>query len=308
MRVLVSGATGFIGTQLVRFLATKEGEVVRLVRRESPSGSREIPWNPETGSLEASRLEGFDVVVHLAGEPIAAGRWTPEKKRRIQESRVQGTRLLSQALSQLSKPPQLLICASAIGFYGDRGDELLNENSPAGKGFLPEVAQGWEGATEIASQKGIRVLNLRLGIVLWPTGGAIKMMLPPFQLGLGGKLGSGRQIMSWISLKDVIGIIHYAFANPNLKGPVNAVSPHPVTNLEFTKTLGRVLKRPTLFPVPAFAVRLLFGEMGEDLLLSSTRVEPAFLKANVYPFFHPTLEEAFREMFGSPPRWKGPTR
>jgi hypothetical protein len=297
MKILVTGSTGFIGSRVVSHLASQGHQVARLLRKTPASGSPDIFWNPEVGMLDAAVLEGFDGVVHLAGDPIAKGRWTPEKKKRIRESRVASTSLLCENLAKLSRPPKALVQASAIGFYGERGNEVLTEESPPGEGFLPEVAAAWEKASGPALQKGIRVAHLRFGIVLSPAGGALAMMLPPFRMGLGGTLGSGRQFMSWISLEDVARIIEFTLTNDAIRGPINAVSPQPVTNLEFTKTLGTALKRPTIFPVPEFAVRLLFGEMGQDLLLSSARVEPKKLKAAGYTFHHPNLESAFREMF-----------
>jgi hypothetical protein len=236
--------------------------------------------------------------VHLAGENIAAGRWTVEKKARIRDSRVKGTKTLCEALAQLSQPPKVLVSASAIGYYGDRGAELLWENSALGTGFLAEVCQAWEEATRPAMEKGIRVVLLRIGVVLSPAGGALAKMLLPFKLGLGGIIGSGKQYMSWIALDDVVGTIDHVLITDTLQGPVNAVAPHPVTNSEFTKTLRRVLRRPTLFPMPAFAARLAFGEMADELLLASTRVEPKRLIATEYRFRYPELEDALRHLLG----------
>lgn len=303
VQILVSGSTGFIGSSAASFLAAQGHRVIRLLRRKSPVSATPrveegegIVWDPEKGTMDPAQLEGLDGVVHLAGDPIAKGRWTLEKKARIRDSRVQGTRLLSETLARLSRPPQVLICASAIGYYGDRGSETLREESSPGRGFLPEVAVEWERASESAQRKGVRVVRLRFGIVLEPKGGALKMMLPPFKLGLGGKLGAGSQYMSWISLDDAVGVIHYTLTHPTLQGAVNAVAPQSLTNLEFTKILGRVLKRPTIFPVPAFVLRLLFGEMADETLLASTHVEPAKLLQAGYRFKHPALEGALREM------------
>jgi uncharacterized protein len=234
--------------------------------------------------------------VHLAGEGIAARRWSDAQKARIRESRARGTRLLAEALAGLSTPPRTLVSASAIGYYGDRGEQLLVEESPPGQGYLPEVCQAWEAATEPAARQGIRVVCLRFGIILSPAGGALAKMLPAFKLGAGGMLGSGRQYMSWISLDDALGAVLQTLEITPLRGPVNAVAPHPVTNAEFTKTLGRVLIRPTIFPMPAFAARLVFGEMADALLLSSTRVEPKRLIASNYPFRHSELEPALRQL------------
>jgi uncharacterized protein (TIGR01777 family) len=296
MKILVSGSTGLVGTALVSSLTGAGHQVIRLVRSQPGPGEKDIYWDPATGTLDSNRLEGFDAVVHLAGESIAEGRWTAEKKARIRNSRVKGTQLLAAALAQRVQRPGTLICSSAIGYYGDRGAEILREDSRPGSGFLPDVCREWEAATKAAADSGIRVVNLRTGLVLSSAGGALPKMLPPFKLGVGGKLGTGRQYMSWISIDDLVGAIQHAFEKDSLSGPVNAVSPHPVTNLEFTKTLGRVLSRPTIFPVPAFAVRLMFGQMGEDLLLASARVEPARLAGSGYVFRYPVLEGALRHV------------
>jgi uncharacterized protein (TIGR01777 family) len=256
----------------------------------------EIAWDPEGGRLDHGLLAGFDAVIHLAGEGIASRRWIQAQKVRIRESRVKGTRLLCEAVARLSTPPRTLVSASAIGYYGDRGEQVLAEESAPGQGYLPEVCQAWEAATEPAVRKGIRVVCLRFGIILSPAGGALAKMLPPFQLGVGGILGSGRQYMSWISLDDAVGSVLQALETSPLRGAVNAVAPHPVTNAVFTKTLGRVLRRPTIFPMPAFAARLVFGEMADALLLSSTRVEPKRLLASNYPFRHSELEPALRHL------------
>ena len=296
MRVLISGANGLIGSELASHLSGKGVEVGRLVRAKSSSPEPQVLWNPVARVMDLKGLEGFDAVVHLAGDPIAQGRWTPEKKARIRESRVKGTRFLTESLARLSRSPKVFACASAIGFYGNRGDETLNEESSPGTGFLPEVGQQWEQACQPAAQVGMRVANLRFGIVLSPRGGALKMMLPPFRFGLGGRLGDGKQWMSWITLPDAAGAIAHVLSNEPLRGPVNIVSPNPVTNLKFTQALGHALRRPAVMPVPVFAVRILFGEMGEDLLLGSTRVEPKRLKGTGYRFRHPELEPALREM------------
>ena len=294
MKILVSGSTGVIGSALVPFLTRSGHTIVRLVRTHGdPSG---IFWDPMTGSLDAAKLEGFDALVHLAGENIAAGRWTPTKKKRIRDSRVLGTKLLSDTLARLKQPPKTFVSASAIGVYGNRGDLVLDEGSDAGTDFLADVCWEWETATAPAAQKGIRVVNLRLGIVLSPRGGALAKMLFPFKLGLGGRLGSGRQYMSWISLDDALAAIELSLITVWLSGPVNVVAPKPITNAEFTKTLGRVLSRPTVLPVPRVAVRLLFGEMGYGLLLGSQRVEPGKLSEANFRFQYPDLEGALRHL------------
>ncbi len=293
MNVLVSGATGLVGSVLVPSLAQGGHAVSTLVRLRPVSGTRSIPWDPASGRLEPSALEGIDAVVHLAGESIV-GRWTQAKKQRILISRVQGTTLLAQALGRMSRPPRVLISASAIGYYGDRGDELLDEQSPAGQGFLPEVCRAWEAATAPAQICGIRVVSLRLGIVLSRRGGALAAMLLPFQLGLGGRLGHGRQYWSWVAIDDVAGAIVHVLQTETLAGPVNVVVPNPVTNAEFTRILGRVLKRPTLIPVPKFAPRLVMGDMADALLFASARVVPRQLEASGYPFRFSVLEDALR--------------
>ena len=293
MRVVISGASGLIGTALRKELAGGAAEPVSLVRRQPRSG--EMQWNPPE-PLDPRRLTGFDAVVHLAGKKIA-GRWTEKFKRETYDSRVQTARALARAAAdsfRQSGKPQVFVSASAIGYYGDRGDELLREQSPAGKAsFTSELAQGWEAATTPASEAGLRVANLRFGVVLAANGGALEKMLPPFRLGLGGRIGHGRQYISWISIDDVVGAILFVLRG-NLRGPVNVVAPNPVRNAELTRALGRVLHRPTIFPVPATMVRLLFGQMGDELLLASQKVEPAKLKAAGYLFRHADIEDALR--------------
>jgi len=297
MNILVSGSTGLVGTALIPALTAGEHEVVRLVRSKSRSPSKElIGWDSEANYIDAAGLEGLDAVVHLAGESIASGRWNTLKKARMRDSRVRGTRLLCEALAHAAKPPSVLICASAIGFYGDRGDELLTESSPGGKGFLAEVCRDWEGAAEPALQKGIRVVNLRFGVILSAQGGALAKMLTPFKMGVGGVIGSGRQYMSCIALDDVVRAIQQALSTASLAGPVSVVGPTPVTNREFTKTLGKVLGRPTIFPMPAFAARLALGEMADELLLSSARVAPHKLLESGFQFQYPALEAALRHV------------
>jgi uncharacterized protein (TIGR01777 family) len=298
MKVLVTGASGLVGSALVPFLTTGGHQVTRLVRSRPRADAAEVQWDPLTGSVDAAALEGLDAVVHLAGENIAAGRWTAEQKARIRDSRVKGTKTLCEALAGLSQPPSVLISASAIGYYGDRGEEVMHEDSAPGTGFLAEVCRAWEEATEPARQKGIRVVHARIGVVLSAAGGALAKMLTPFKLGAGGVVGSGTQYMSWVSLDDVVGAIHHVLCIDTLRGPVNLVAPHPATNYEFTKTLGQVLGRPTFFPLPAFAARVVFGEMADALLLASTRVVPTQLLATGYAFRHPDLAGALRHVLG----------
>ena len=296
MKILVSGSHGLVGKALTRSLTDDGHEVMRLVRRERSLGSPEVEWHPEQGVIDAEHLEGIEAVVHLAGDNIAGGRWTTQKKRTIRESRVHGTTLLSDTLAGLSRPPSVFISASAIGFYGNRGDELLTETSPPGNDFLAKVCIDWEAATRSAAEKGIRTAHARFGIILDAHEGALAKMLPPFRAGIGGKVGNGKQWMSWITLDDVIGALKFLLEDRSIAGPVNVVAPNPVTNAEFTKTLGRVLSRPTIFPMPEFAARLAFGEMADALLLASQRVDPSLLEDKGYLFNWPTLEPALRHI------------
>jgi uncharacterized protein len=299
MKVLLTGSSGLIGAALVSSLRAEGNTIARLVRSQTNLQPDDHYWNPDNGQLDSKELEGMDAVVHLAGETISE-RWTDRKKARIRNSRVQSTRLLSECLSWLKRPPRLMVSASAIGYYGDRANEVLREESAPGAGFLSVVCREWEAATEPAAQRGIRTVLLRTGVVLSSAGGALGQMLPPFRMGLGGKLGSGRQYMSWIAMDDFVGIVSHALSTPGLNGPVNAVAPNPVTNLEFTKALGRVLHRPTFFAMPAFVVRLVFGEMGQELLLGSAKVEPAKLGSSGYVFRYPEIEGALRHLLDKP--------
>lgn len=292
MRILVTGASGLIGSALVPFLTATGHRVIRLVRRGA-TGPNALRWDPIGGTIDREALRGVDAVVHLAGESIAS-RWTAVRKKEIRESRVEATRRLCDALLTVNPPPKTFLCASAVGFYGNRGVEVLDEDSPPGFGFLADVAREWEGATERAAARGMRVVNLRFGIVLSRRGGALAKMLLPFRLGLGGILGSGAQYWSWVALDDVLGAIEHALTLTTLHGPVNVVAPGSVTNREFTKTLGWVLFRPTLFPVPAAALRMVMGYMADDLLLASQRAVPARLQATGYQFKFPELEPALR--------------
>jgi len=266
-----------------------------LVRRPAEPGRDEMAWEPATGQIDRAALEGVDAVVHLAGENIAAGRWTAQRKEAIRASRVDGTRLLAEALASLARPPRVLVAASAVGFYGHRGDEEVDETSPPGHGYLPDVCQQWEAAALPAAAAGIRVVHLRIGMVLSRAGGALARMLPPFRMGLGGRIGSGRQWVSWIAREDLLAIIERALTHDSWAGPVNAVAPGPVTNAEFTRTLARMLRRPAVLPLPASVVKLLFGEMGQCLLLEGARVRPGKLVADGFPFVYPDLESALRD-------------
>lgn len=290
MKILISGSHGLVGSALVKSLRSDGHEVFGLVRH-APHSESEVEWYPERGSLALSRLEGMDAVVHLAGESIAEGRWNEDKKQRIRESRVKGTTVLSETLSNLKHPPKTLISASAIGYYGNRGDLILTEQSAAGNDFLAGVCVEWERATESASAQGIRTVLARFGVILSTAGGALKKMLPPFRMGVGGRVGSGKQWMSWITLDDVIAGLTFALTNESLSGPVNFVAPNPVRNAEFTSALGKALSRPTFFPIPEFGVRLAFGEMADALLLSSQRVAPENLTRAGYAFQYQSLAE-----------------
>ena len=300
-RFVVSGASGLLGTGLSAVLSTGGHVPISLARTSSripPSAEGSVAWDPRSGSIDASSLEGADYVVHLAGESIASGRWSNERRRSIRDSRVVGTRLLAETVAAMKSPPKALICASATGWYGDRADEQLPESVGPGRGFLADVCREWEAAAAPARDAGIRVIHLRFGMILWPSGGALKQMLPPFQAGVGGRIGSGRQYWSWVSLDDAIGAILHAAANESLDGPETVVSPEPVRTEEFTAVLGSVLRRPTLVPVPAPILKLALGAMADELLLASARVIPARLRESGFRFRDPELEPALRHMLG----------
>jgi len=298
MRILVSGSSGLVGKALCEALAQAGHTVVRLVRNNTALSDQAIYWDPGRGVLAGDQLVGLDGVVHLAGESIANGRWTPEHKARIRDSRVQGTQLLSERIATCGQPPAFLISASAIGYYGSRGDEFLTEDSPPGQGFLADVCQEWEAKTRRAEEAGVRVVNLRLGMVLSAEGGALAKMLPLFRLGLGGPLGNGAMWMSWIHLGDLVRAIVHCINTPSLAGPVNAMTPNPVTNRDFTRTLGKALNRPTFITAPAAMLRLALGEMADELLLSSARGIPRKLEESGFEFEFAQLENAFTDILG----------
>jgi uncharacterized protein (TIGR01777 family) len=298
LKVAITGASGLVGSNLRDFLTTGGHEVVSLVRDSRRLDDRSIFWNPAAGVLDPDSLQGIDAVVHLAGTSIASGRWTEARKRAIKQSRIRGTELLSRTLAGMRNGPKVLVSASAVGFYGDQGDKTLVESEPSGRGFLAEVCRGWEGATRPAERAGIRVVNLRTGVVLSPKGGAIGQMLLPFKMGVGGRLGSGKQYMSWIDLDDLTGLILHTLYDESLSGPVNATAEHPVTNAVFTSALGRALGRPTVVPVPALAVKAAFGELGKEVLLWGQRVIPRKALDAGFDFFYEGVEDSLRFQLG----------
>lgn len=292
MRIAVSGSTGFIGSQLVTALGRDGHDIVRIVRSKARSG--DIQWSPDEGRIDGAALEGAEAVIHLAAENVGQ-RWTESTRRKIRESRKRGTTLLAETVAKLQRPPRVMLSASAIGFYGaDRGDEILDESSPPGEDFMADVAVEWEAATEPAASRGIRVVRTRFGVVLDPAGGMLHRVLPVFKLGLGGKLGDGRQWMSWISLEDLIEAVRFILRTPTLSGAVNVTAPEPVRNAEFTDVLGKVLGRPTIAVVPAFALRGVYGAMADGTILANQRVIPRKLQAAGFRFAHPKIEAALR--------------
>ncbi|HEY3174137.1 MAG TPA: TIGR01777 family oxidoreductase [Candidatus Polarisedimenticolia bacterium] len=295
-RIAISGAGGLVGSTLAAELAASGAATVLRIARPGSGGEGAVPWDPAAGKFDAERLEGCDAVVHLAGEPIASGRWSRSRKAAIRGSRAGGTRLLVEGLGRLASKPRALICASAIGYYGDRGDEILTEGSAPGGGFLAQVVREWEEEAARASAHGIRVVSLRIGVVLAGRGGALPRMLLPFKLGLGGRLGTGRQWMSWIHIQDLVAIIRFALSREDLAGPINAVSPEPVTNASFTTALARTLGRPAVLPAPAFALKLALGEMAGELLLSSQRVIPKRLADFGHVHRFPRVDVALRQI------------
>lgn len=301
MRVAVTGSSGLIGSALLPHLQQQGHETLRVVRREARNDD-EISWDPAAGTIDATALEGVDAVVHLAGKNIGDERGTDRVKQEVRDSRVHSTRLLAEALSGLTRQPAVLVSGSAIGYYGDRGDELLSEASSSGRGFLAALCREWEAATVPASEAGVRVVHLRTGLVLSGTGGVMGRLLPFFRFGVGGRLASGHQWWSWIAIDDEVGLIEHAITNDDLRGAVNATAPNPVTNRTFTKTLGRVLRRPAVMPVPRAALWVVMGrEFGDDIL-ASQRVECAQAKATGYQFHHADLEAALRDVLDRPLR------
>lgn len=298
MKIFVSGASGLIGSALTPLLQSRGHDVVPLVRRRPAPGEAALAWDPERGTIDRAGLEGADVVIHLAGENVF-GRWSPAKKQRIRDSRVHGTKLVSEALAGLNRPPTLL-AASAIGYYGDRGSEEVTEQSSPGEDFLANVARDWEAATAPATRAGIRVANLRFGVVLTPAGGALAKMLPVFRMGLGGPVGSGNQYLSWITRDDAIHAVVHVLMTGTLAGPVNITAPRPITNREFAKALGKTLGRPAVVTVPAFALRMAFGTEGAAMLQSGQRVLPARLLTSGFHFAFDAVEPALRHLLAAP--------
>ena len=294
MKILIAGSSGLIGSALVTRLKQERHQVSRLVRRP-PASADEIQWDPAIGTIDEARLEGIEAVIHLGGVSIAGKRWNDAYKREIRDSRVNSTRLLSEALARMPQKPAVFLCASALGYYGERGDEVLTEDAPKGDGFLPDITAEWEAATAPASEAGIRVCNMRIGVVLSKTGELPRSLLLPFKLGLGGKLGNGRQYMSWIHIDDVVGAFTHALSAPSLHGPVNLSSPNPITNAEFTRALARVLSRPAIFTVPRFALRVAMGELAE-FALASSRMQPERLEESGFNFRWEDVESALRDI------------
>ncbi len=298
LNIVVSGSTGLVGRRLTAFLSTGGHTVRRLVRPPNVARSQDVRWRPDQGELDAAALEGADAIIHLSGENLAEHRWSKQVKEQIRASRIASTKLIAESIAGMRRKPRVLICASAVGIYGDRGEAAVDERSPPGDGFLAELCKAWEAAAEPARQAGIRVVHLRLGMVLARDGGALGRLALPFSLGLGGRIGGGRQAISWISAEDVVGIIYQALFDPRLAGPINAVAPQPVTNSEFARLLARLMGRPALLPVPSLAVKLALGEMGEEMLLKGARVHSARLHSVGFPYLFPTLQAALSHELG----------
>jgi len=294
MKVLITGSSGLIGSALARSMTSNDHDVIRLLRHSFANDSP--VWDPENGVMDLADVGEITAVVHLAGENIADGRWSGNKKNRILNSRVRGTKLLAEYFADSDKKPQVIISASAVGFYGDRGTEIVDEDSNAGKSFLANVCVQWEDALNAAVERGIRVVKVRFGTVLSIDGGALKRMIMPFKIGAGGVIGSGEQYMSWVSIDDTVEMIQFAIANDSIQGPINLVTPNAISNRKFTRTFGQVLNRPTIFPLPAFAIRIALGEMADELLLNSTRVFPKKLVESGYKFLKPELSQALEHL------------
>ena len=294
MRILLSGSTGLVGSELKNFLTGNGHQIINLIRYKDSENTTNIYWNYENNKIDFKRIENVDCVIHLAGENISAKRWSEKQKKKILDSRIQSTNFLIETLIRLEKKPHTFICASAIGYYGNRGNEILSETSNKGNSFLSNVCDEWEKSTSKAKESGIRAVNLRFGVILSEKGGALKKMIIPFKFGLGGKIGSGNQFVSWISLEDTIKAIDFCMHKKHINGPVNIVAPNPVTNYELTKLLGEYLNRSTMFPLPAFVAKMVLGEMANELLLASTRVEPNVLLENKFEFKYNKLNDLFK--------------
>jgi uncharacterized protein (TIGR01777 family) len=297
MRILITGSSGLVGSALIAFLRDKEHEICCLIRDKSKVDQTHFYWDPQNGILDVASLENFNALIHLAGENISSRRWSDRQKQKISQSRLQSTQLLVDRIKETSNPPQVFISASAIGYYGDRGKEILTENSSQGKGFLADLVRDWENAVLTINNANIRTVQLRFGIILSSSGGALAKTLLPFRLGMGAILGDGSQYMSWITIKDVVNIIDFSIHNDSLSGPLNIVSPEPVTNYQYSKALGKALSRPVFFKAPSLILKLVLGEMADALLLSSSRVIPEKLLGYGYKFLNPTINDAFQTIF-----------
>jgi len=296
MKIAISGASGLLGSEFSAYLLSKGHKVFRLVRRK-PNNEDEIQWNPVSGMIEKEKLENMTAIVNFSGKNIGLGRWTVKRKKVLFDSRIMSTRLLAETMTQLKNPPQTFLSSSAVGYYGDRGSTLLNEGAEPGKGFLSDLCVEWEKATESAMKAGIRVVQMRNGVVLTSKGGALSSMLPAFKMGVGGKLGSGKQYFSWILIDDFVRAAYHLLVSDNIQTPVNVNSPEVVTNYEFTKLLGKALRRPAILPVPGFVLKLLFGQVAEEILLSSTYALPQILMGSGFEFKYAGLEDALRFIF-----------
>lgn len=298
-KVLISGASGLLGSAYSDYLSKKGHDVFKLVRRE-PASDKELFWNPMKSELDLKNIEGFDSIINFSGKNIGLGRWTIKNKKVIYESRILSTTLLSESIAKLDNPPESFLSSSAVGYYGDTGSEFINEGAEPGEGFLSDLCVNWEKATMPAVRAGVKVIQLRSGVVLSAEGGALAKMLTPFRLGLGGRLGSGRQYFSWIMIDDHLRALYHLMTSDNIQSPVNVVSPEPVKNSEFTKILAKVLKRPAIFPVPAFVLKTLLGQVADEILLSSSRAIPQLLMGSGFEFKYPALEDALKKCLKDP--------